>query len=651
MAYYFFTELDKLNNQVSSESYGPVSSNLQTKYKVTSMHTASEEPWAFAVCDGIAFVQNAGNGLVNLILKPISQGILSYASVKYFIYRGITKNSLISNSEIIQDNFNELTQSIWTSNNLLNTTLNLSGSPSEKSLGVHLTANASGADQFLDSDILEKVFYRESNNYQLPIVNAGWKIGKFNPSSFGFEIIVSGPGKVATLNEARISENILDVISYGNSSADQFNWLHRKEIILNYIDPCAFYSLFYHNGIKAKLNSNSNNFDTVKGDNLYNSVLNKFYTKNIIYLDLRNEHNHSLNYYNNYNSGFDIALDGADSSNHSYHDGNYWPIYRINTNSFSGSGAKALITLNLPKGDTDLPTIYLAQGYYKKRYPRNKNKLKDMVFENNKTKDIILATPRHNNNIVLPNYINLQYIKRIVQSPNTSSTASTYTLVSEHFMDNIFDLNKLLNSSGNLVFPFFANSSCKWHITEEEVYIDNSSGNEKGYIAKVCIAEDVNSIYFFAFINGEDLNSGGVDIPIVSGYSSNTNFIDEILSPKFASFEVNREDIEATSSLTISALSDNQFQEVKSIVKLTPLPDSLILLALDKTDDWTELVSALSQLSGNYDKRIIIRDIIELTDINNNTYYEGKIKIAGHKMQSNSIIVDIIDTTIKFYIK
>jgi hypothetical protein len=81
------------------------------------------------------------------------------------------------------------------------------------------------------------------------------------------------------------------------------------------------------------------------------------------------------------------------------------------------------------------------------------------------------------------------------------------------------------------------------------------------------------------------------------------------------------------------------------------LPDSLILLALDKTDDWTELVSALSQLSGNYDKRIIIRDIIELTDINNNTYYEGKIKIAGHKMQSNSIIVDIIDTTIKFYIK
>ena len=61
MAYYFFTELDKLNNQNTSgngEAYGPMSvANGKDRFRVTSTNKVSADAKVIAVCKGTILVQ------------------------------------------------------------------------------------------------------------------------------------------------------------------------------------------------------------------------------------------------------------------------------------------------------------------------------------------------------------------------------------------------------------------------------------------------------------------------------------------------------------------------------------------------------------------------------------------------------------------
>jgi hypothetical protein len=651
--FFFYTDLDLLDNQAQSDAYGPISGNETTQYRVTSKHTASSDSSAYAVCDGIVFVQLDQNNsnLVNLILKPTQQKAISYSTVRFFIYRGIQLSSLINGNEIATRTNNDLTESLWTTQDLINAINNTSDTPPANALGIHLTSTANPPDQFLDTDLLEKAFFRNTNSFQFPFVKGGWSIGKFDSASFGFEIITSGLGYEPTFLTARVSENIITVTSLPGSPTpeDIFNYNTDKQRILNYIDPCAFFGLFYHQGLKAKLVSTNTTFNLLQGDQIFTQVLDKFFTSDLIYLDIRNEHNYGLNYYQNYNAGININIDGTGSNNSPYHDGNDWPIFPIVSTQFTGSGNKGLITLNLPQGDNDLPTVYLAQGFFKKRYPRNRTRLKDFSFTNNFTDDIDLAVPRHGNGNIIPQYVNLRYIKRIVQAPNTPSTPSALTLFAEHFMDNLFDLNILLDANGDIYYPFSSTAPTKWRISEEEIYIDSSSGYPTGTIAKAGIAEDANSVYFFCIMNGEDLKNSGVEIPLVSGFSQDANFITDVLKPKIQELDFRKRNIETAPSTFVSSLADSQTETVSIGSKLSPSADSVVLLAFDKTTDFAAIKNAFQQFPLNYSKRIVIRNITSGSDVNNLQYTSGDIKIIGHQNSSSNIIADIVDPNLKFY--
>ena len=77
--FFFFTDLDLLNSQSSDQAFGPVISGdpiydaNKDKYRLTSVHTATSTPLAYAVCKGQVLVQEdaTNSALVNVVFRLI----------------------------------------------------------------------------------------------------------------------------------------------------------------------------------------------------------------------------------------------------------------------------------------------------------------------------------------------------------------------------------------------------------------------------------------------------------------------------------------------------------------------------------------------------------------------------------------------------
>src|SRR5262249_29426112 len=161
-------------------AFGPVSGASDTQFQVTSVHrpAASTTPNAYAVCDGLVLVQDAGNDLVNLVLKPTQQPPFAFPKIKFFIYRGIQKSSLVNGVEVAPAANNDLTKSIWQSQQARNASAGTSDNPPTGALGLDISGIGS----------IDEVFFREDVSYQLPLVRSGWSLGQFSSAGFGFEI-------------------------------------------------------------------------------------------------------------------------------------------------------------------------------------------------------------------------------------------------------------------------------------------------------------------------------------------------------------------------------------------------------------------------------------------------------------------------------
>ncbi len=81
--------------------------------------------------------------------------------------------------------------------------------------------------------------------------------------------------------------------------------LHAKrDSVLSFIDPAAFFGLHYEEGVHISVfNGSTKKLETKKQNELYTLLLEKFATKNRVYLDIRSEKGYSYNFYENYNDG------------------------------------------------------------------------------------------------------------------------------------------------------------------------------------------------------------------------------------------------------------------------------------------------------------------------------------------------------------
>lgn len=348
--FYFFTDPGVLDAQAATQAYGPVPGNEFTQYRLTSMHSASGTAPAYAVCDGFLLVQEQASGLLNLILIPNAQPDNRMPAVRFFIYRGVEKTSLIDNAFIADRNLNDVTGLLWDIHDeILSWAIEVEGTGEVYDTGSEYgdgpSADILGTEfqTFPGTQNLSEILFRIGSAYQAPIVKAGWHIGDFvgNPqtgaSGFGFEVVFANDEGTPTFDDARADENILTVADFstGPTEADEFAHWTAKEEILNYIDPAAYFGSFWAYGLKIAGDTEP---ETLKGIELFGTVITNFYNKNILYLDIRNDVGGSFNYFRNFSNTVRLwfGLDQAYQQDFDYYAN--WPILAVDMNSVPFQG-------------------------------------------------------------------------------------------------------------------------------------------------------------------------------------------------------------------------------------------------------------------------------------------------------------------------
>jgi len=210
----------------------------------------------------------------------------------------------------------------------------------------------------------------------LPLARGGWRLGTFSTTSpFGIEIVVERIGRRPKIGLARTAENIVEVdtLVAGADDATVFRHWDAKEAILDFVDPCAFWGSFFITTLRV-WNGASSQFDKLTGDAIYQTALRgtatgaaNFANRNRAYLDIRNEHGHSLNYYQADGPNIQLTLDAAadiDNCVVNYY-ASGWPSFAIdNTSLLTGTtGDRIDVRFALPKTANTRPLLYISAGY------------------------------------------------------------------------------------------------------------------------------------------------------------------------------------------------------------------------------------------------------------------------------------------------
>lgn len=393
---YFFTELSKLNNQ-SINGYGPVSTNLTTQYEIGANFQLSSNARAFACEDSLMIVQQnvIDPNLVNIILRPIKGLAVSTETVQYYVYRGILKSGFVTAGSITPSGTSgnsDFLERFWENWNTYKAEILYTGAnPTPKA--------TFGFDELVNqaNDILiENIFNNTTSDTRAIKVSAGEWVGDFDSSkSIVYEIIMNSnhiqdfdgnnPDYLRMdLEYFRKEKHIVDVtnvdpVSGTPLTVDQkaFKLKIRREEILSFIDPAAFYGLYYYIGIKS-IWDNSGTWETqkIKKQDLYSELITKFETKNRIYIDIRSEFGFSYDFYDNYkmpgtNALLRVKSDSAPTLMEDLYYTHEWPIFYAA--SWVSTNPKNRIELQFRVDDENPnPLIYLENPKFKGIFNKKK---------------------------------------------------------------------------------------------------------------------------------------------------------------------------------------------------------------------------------------------------------------------------------------
>lgn len=644
MSIYFFTHPDALQPQTPQQTYGPVQGSEETQYRVTALFSAPSEQKAYAVCNGKVFAQEV-NGRINLVLKPTQQPKGLYAPVRYYIYKGLRKASLVDPNDatrIAPLASSQLTAKIHLSQERLNQARKLPPAPpSVNAVGLNLTANAAAPDQVLDTALLDDVFLRQDLD-EFPSVRGGDDLGEFERADFGFEIVLDGIGDSPRLERVRNAATIMTAVAVPATAADKFRDLDSRERILDSIDPCAFFATFFFEGVQVKADGNAK-FTLKRRDALYSSVLSKFGTKDVIHLDLRNEHDHSLDYYRDYTAGngyaeFELALDQGASGLREYHT-HRWPIFTIRATGFTSNDPKkpGTITLRLPGGPNTRPLIHLGQGYFftgfrRTSQPPDTRETLRRVIEvqgDGFTFEVKFSVPKLLDNTIVPGLLNIRYLKH-VGAIDPAEAPNSVALEAKHFFDNLFELTHLLDGDRPRI-PAVYQELTAWHVIGSRSYVEAPSGPGTEHMAKMGVARDTSNVYFFACPEGSKLATGSTRTS--SALESGD------LAPSLEFGHVTSSDGSNRAVLTRGCFPGSLIDPA-SVRSLNLDMSRLVVLAVDK-DELPAIATATASFERAFDKRLALRNGVEY--LNSSAQPDGMeydLAVAGYKFGAD-VRVDV----------
>ena len=700
--FYFYTDIDLLNVQTAAAAFGPVVGSEPTQYRVTSLHQTNAPARAFAVCDGQVAIQPfTGNAsLVNLILKPAGQisdmiwpysntedpetntrNPINFTAIKYIIYRGLTKESLLlDDNNIASESKNDLTKKA----KIFQDDINSKATPPV--VDVKPSSNALGWDSRdkVDTTLIDDIFYKPDNpNFQLLSIKGGDTIGTFQAGTIGIEIILDNIRNNPTLEIARKTVNTIEVTPIPTSASTQEQKLlyrTKKEEVLNYMDPCAFYGSLYRVQILYKASSqiDTAEFSKTFGIGIYSNILDYvsprggkiFNNRNIIYIDIRNDYNRSFNYMKNYS---DIITLGSTKKN--YYDISKdveidwditWPILSIDPTLYSSEtvikGNNKILKLNLSItaniSENKNPLIYIEQGYVDNKTDINnipnspkgegkflKNSYTDLetnLVTSSVTLQMLMAS-----NSPISNYICLKYIKNDDPDNNISNPSSGSVHRAQHFLDNVFLPLKMKT-------PFSNASPLKVEVFNEDRYIFS---NSKTFIASVgysveSVGSLENTVTLFAF--SKELSEKPEDkfnnqIGLTGGLFNN-QYLTSYLNNKFGYSSFKKGHIIDTS---ITPIVDVDYITIEDLESGKPfnapeLETEFISITLKKTS--FEAMCASSGLLIEYDIFLTLRaDSVKANDNNGIIYSSYEIVLKGYEIDGANVVIGEYPTGIIVY--
>lgn len=291
-----FIDPTKLNIQNPTDTFGVDASDPINKFNITSMFELVEKAKAFACQDGMMIVQpsEVNDTLVNVIIKPIESLKVNFNTIKYYVYREIEKKSLLIDKDKIaleETTNNEFIARLWKDHKQFKIDFKLPNHPNP-------TPKVFGYTDSLPSNLnIEKIYDNSQEELRPLFVKQGEWFGDFtNNHKIGFEIVTSNDRINIDLTYLRKSNHQIDATDLNGLALRA-----KKEEILSFIDPAAFFGLHYNVGVQISTFSGvQKTTDKIKKQELFDLLIKKFATKHRVYLDIRSELGYSYNFYQNY---------------------------------------------------------------------------------------------------------------------------------------------------------------------------------------------------------------------------------------------------------------------------------------------------------------------------------------------------------------
>ncbi|ESQ75649.1 hypothetical protein [Asticcacaulis sp. AC402] len=391
----FFTDPALLNAQNASQGFGYTDfDGTRDRFRTTDAHTVSADAPVYAFCKGQICAQKDDGGTLSLILKPEPPGPANFPAIRYIIYKGVDPASLLTadgknvNTALAGNDLIKAAGKIWKTprNNNDKTQLPLS-----KLLGLHLDATFPVRPERFDGQApLDNLFYGADPDVQLPTVEGKDILGRFKANTpCGIDMVVDRMVFPARIEAARMRDYYIkaDPLPSTTDPADygSFKSWHDREACLTFIDPCALWGSFFN----PKATSSSNLYALkngllcpAKGPEIYSNILKGasgagFANRNRVWLDIRNGHGYSVNYYKEAGRNIQFTFDPnvslapyiadtsllrAASMIDYYASG--WPICSINTSvpPAGVDGDQVHPRFGLPNTANTRPLIYLSKA-------------------------------------------------------------------------------------------------------------------------------------------------------------------------------------------------------------------------------------------------------------------------------------------------
>lgn len=462
---FFFLEDGVFAPQTAAQSFGIIDEN---QFRTTSIVSVTNKK-VISICKGQIFIQpmTGDDTKVNLILKPYIQPIKGI-SIKYFIYRGISKSNFINPDGEVKLTGNGLITHIRNEFNSF-----YSNNPPTfypKYIG-YPDAESTQAD----ADLIDSYFYKISQsydgdaenlvdptkNFEFPLIPAGTHLAT-ETNDIGLDIVLNyGDYYIANdqnsfkfdLAFARAQYNIINV------SGNDYQSKLMRETITQFLDPAAYYGLHANEG--GKIFKFGQAQPLVTPQEVAN-LINNFATKSNIYIYVQSNRQRSYNFYNNYiasegsSNNIKIGTSEATLAETTFETNN-WPV-KVFTTAPVASSTKQTIAIQFTTDKNPNVSLYGDMAQIGSVNQENFVEAKDLILipvapapntpavETPYTTTVLLHSPIANNHNIA-SFIQLVYIgKNIILSkpgiddgdPNTP--APDDILFTTKYMDDVFDL-------------------------------------------------------------------------------------------------------------------------------------------------------------------------------------------------------------------